>query len=98
MAKTWAKKFYNSKTWIRTQTVYRQMHYGICERCGKPNGTIVHHKIYLSEHNINNPNISLSYDNLELLCIDCHNHEHMSKHKPAQQGLKFNAKGELVEL
>jgi 5-methylcytosine-specific restriction endonuclease McrA len=98
MAKTWAKKFYNSILWKRTQANYRQLHYGICERCGRPDGIIVHHKIYLTENNIDNPNIALNFNNLELLCIDCHNQEHNCKHKPTQKGLKFNSKGELIQI
>ena len=42
-----------------------------CVRCGAI-GEIVHHKIHLSPENIDNPDISLSEDNLELLCRDCY--------------------------
>lgn len=98
MAKEFAKKFYNSKEWKKTQKLYKQMKYGICERCGKPNGIIVHHKIYIDEVNINNPNITLNFDNLELLCQDCHNHEHHSTHKATVDGLRFNSKGELIKM
>lgn len=97
MAKEFAKSFYNSKRWKNTQHIYKQMKLGICERCGKPNGTIVHHKIYLNETNINNPHIALNLGNLELLCQDCHNHEHHSKYKPTVNGLHFNAHGELIK-
>lgn len=97
MAKVFAKSFYNSKRWKDTQRIYKQMKFGICERCGQPNGTIVHHKIYLDETNINNPDIALNFNNLELLCQDCHNHEHHSTHKPTVNGLRFNSNGELVK-
>ena len=43
-------------------------------------GTQVHHKIRLTPFNINNPEITLSYKNLELLCDDCHEKEH-GKHE-----------------
>ena len=43
-------------------------------------GEIVHHKIALTPDNINDPSVSLSWDNLELLCRDCHGKEH-SGHK-----------------
>lgn len=54
--------------------------HGLCERCLK-NGDlvpakIVHHKIYLTPQNINDPRITLDYSNLEALCQDCHNREH----------------------
>ena len=98
MAKTYAKAFYNSKRWKTAQSIYKQMRFGICERCGKPCGTIVHHKIYIDENNINNPEVTLNFDNFELLCQDCHNHEHHSKHKATVDGLRFNAKGELIQI
>ena len=31
---------------------------------------------YLTEQNVNDPYIALSWDNLEALCQDCHNKEH----------------------
>lgn len=39
-------------------------------------GVIVHHKIHLTPENIYDRNIALSWDNLELLCRDCHDKEH----------------------
>ena len=39
-------------------------------------GVIVHHKVHLSPDNIHNPEITLGWDNLELLCRDCHAKEH----------------------
>ena len=53
-------------------------HY-ICERCGKP-AQICHHKTYLNGTNVHDPAIALSFDNLEALCMDCHNAEHGAKH------------------
>ena len=41
-------------------------------------GRIVHHKVHLNSKNIFNPNITISFDNLELLCQDCHNKEHFA--------------------
>lgn len=37
-------------------------------KCGRP-GAIVHHKEHLTPQNINDPDITLSEDNLELLCL-----------------------------
>ena len=39
-------------------------------------GYIVHHKNYISKDNIYNTDITLDFNNLELLCMDCHNKEH----------------------
>lgn len=76
--KDFAKKFYLSKAWRQTREAYRRYRFGICERCGAA-GDIVHHKIYLSPHNIHDANITLNFANLELLCQECHNKEHMKK-------------------
>ena len=76
--KEYARKFYLSKNWRRTRDAYLQYRCGICERCGAA-GDIVHHKTYLTPQNINDPKVSLSFSNLELLCQDCHNKEHAEK-------------------
>ena len=92
--KPWAEKFYKGKAWQEVRNAYYISKHGICERCGKP-GDIVHHKIYLNPSNINNPEISLNFDNLELLCIDCHNKEHSAK-LPVVDGLAFDENGDLI--
>lgn len=53
---------------------------GLCELCMKE-GKItpaeeVHHKIHLSQQNINDPNVTLNYDNLIALCREHHRQEH----------------------
>lgn len=42
-------------------------------------GYIVHHKCYIDANNIYNPEVTLNFDNLELLCLDCHNKEHFAQ-------------------
>lgn len=71
--------------------------YYICERCGSV-ARIVHHIQYITPQNIQDPNITLSWDNLQALCIDCHNAEHMSSGGACAEGLRFNSKGELVPM
>ena len=92
-----AKKFYHSDKWKRTQKAYKSFKHGICERCGKPNAEIVHHKKYLNDERLNNPEYSLNWENLELLCINCHNKEHFLRYSPTQEGLKFDENGNLVK-
>ena len=41
-------------------------------------GYIVHHKCYIDANNIYDTSITLNFDNLELLCMDCHNKEHFA--------------------
>jgi 5-methylcytosine-specific restriction protein A len=92
--KPWAEKFYKSKAWQDCREAFFISKHGLCERCGRP-GLIVHHRIYLTPQNINDPNITLSFENLELLCSSCHNNEHHSTDVTAE-GLCFNEHGELV--
>ena len=49
--------------------------FNLCEKC-KKQGVILHHKIKLNAENITDDDIALGWDNLELLCIECHNSEH----------------------
>jgi 5-methylcytosine-specific restriction endonuclease McrA len=73
---------------------------GLCERCLKAGqyvpGYILHHKIELTPRNINEPGIAFGWDNLELLCIDCHNEEHLQLHGNTAAGLMFDDDGNLI--
>jgi len=93
--KSFAKLFYKSKAWRDCRDAYFAYRYGLCERCGKP-GKIVHHKIYLTPENINDSNVSLNWDNLELVCQDCHNEEHHST-DVTSDGLMFDKNGDIVK-
>ena len=103
MAKEWAKSFYSSKEWKECRVAYIDMVDGMCERClekEKVNpGYIVHHKNHLTPDNINDPEVTLNFDELEYLCLDCHNEEHGvgSSKEVTREGLIFNKHGELVE-
>ena len=103
VARDFAKKFYNSKQWIKCREAYKQSVNGLCERCLKAGkyvpGDEVHHKIPLTPENINNPYITLSFENLELLCSSCHSIEHNRKYKEiVREGLKFDENGDLIEI
>lgn len=95
MAKDFAVKFYSSAAWIKCREAYKQSVFGLCERCGVP-GAEVHHIIYLTPDNINDPYIALSWDNLELLCHECHTREHMSKYSATREDVMFDENGNLV--
>lgn len=97
MAKEFAIKFYKSRAWLKCREGFIQSVYGLCNRCGSP-GLIVHHKILLTPMNINDMDVTLNWNELEYLCIDCHNREHMSSHDIViREGLMFNSKGEVVK-
>lgn len=78
--KKFARKFYSSQRWVTTREAYKHYRGGLCERCYANGilspGELVHHKIHLTPDNINDPNITLSWNNLELLCRKCHRAEH----------------------
>jgi 5-methylcytosine-specific restriction protein A len=95
MAREFSRKFYNSKQWIRCREAYKQSKFGLCERCSMP-GEEVHHKTYLSPENINDPNVTLNWENLELLCQSCHSKEHMTKYGPLREDVMFDSNGDLV--
>lgn len=82
----------------------------LCNRCNKPvyvSGLsdyipidkrvkgIVHHKIYLDNNNYTNEYIAFNEDNLEGLCIDCHNNEHFSS-TVIRNDLMFDEYGNIV--
>lgn len=100
MAKEFSRSFYKSKIWQQCRDGYILSVNGMCERClieGKHiPGWIVHHKTWLTPTNINNPEISLNWNNLEYVCQDCHNKEHMGKYASVADGLMFDNNGELV--
>lgn len=82
MAKPFARRFYSSKAWQDCRNEYARRRHYLCENClrqgiYKP-GEIVHHVIELDPVNIENPEIALNFNNLCLLCRDCHAkaHEH----------------------
>lgn len=80
MAKDFAKGFYSSKQWQDCRNEYAKRRHYLCEDClrrgiYKP-GVIVHHIEELTPFNITNPEIALGFDNLELLCRECHLREH----------------------
>ena len=72
--------FYRSMAWRNCREAYIKSVGGICERCAAKGiisaGTEVHHKIRLSPRNVKDPKVTLSWENLELLCEDCHHKEH----------------------
>jgi len=83
-----ANGFYRSTPWEKCRTEFRKAKGGLCERClargiinagSKKNPLQVHHKIRLTPENLNDPSITLNWDNLELLCKDCHKAEHRRK-------------------
>lgn len=78
--KEYAKGFYTGKAWRECRDAYIKSVNGLCEDCMAKGiytpGDIVHHKIHITPKNINDASITLNFNNLRLLCIECHNKEH----------------------
>ena len=91
--KGWAKGFYLSRAWENTRAAYLMSQDYICERCGEP-AKVAHHKRYLTRENVNDAGITLSWDNLEALCQDCHNKEH--HRRKTRLRYRFDAYGRIV--
>jgi len=80
MAKPFARRFYSSKAWQDCRNEYARKQHYLCEDClrrgiYKP-GEIVHHRIEIDPITIEVPEIALNFNNLELLCRDCHARRH----------------------
>lgn len=76
MAKDYAKSFYKSRRWQKCRKNYIAYRIsvdgGTCEICHKEQGYIVHHKRYITESNIKDPDITLNPTNLQYVCKECH--------------------------
>mgnify|MGYP000968889846 CR=1 FL=1 len=76
-------QFYCSKAWRDLSYRLKVERGGRCARCNFIAVTkddwaklIGHHKVELTEDNVDNPAISLNPDLIEVICLDCHNKEH----------------------
>lgn len=83
MAKEFSKSFYNTNSWKECREAYAKYKRHLCEDCLAKGlytpGEIVHHIINLTPENINDPNITLNFDNLRLVCRRCHAEEHKQR-------------------
>ncbi len=96
MAKEFSKRFYHSAAWIKTSKAYASSRFYVCEICGKPAVKyVVHHKIHLTPENIGDPQVSLNWDNLQLLCTECHNQLHKTK---SNRKIIFDSSGQPIAV
>ena len=98
MAKEYAKEFYKSTKWLRCKNAFLASKNYECERCGAL-AVVVHHRKYITPENISDPNITLNWDNLQALCLDCHNEVHgRGSRKVIADGLMFDKNGNVVKI
>lgn len=75
------ESFYTSRKWRKCRKGFLENKGKLCEDClkegiinpgSKEQQLEVHHKIELTEENINDPRITLNWDNLEAVCKKHH--------------------------
>lgn len=83
--KEYATQFYSSSAWQACRKAYAKSKGGLCEKCLLKGlytpGEIVHHKIHLTPENIELPEVTLNWNNLELVCRECHAVEHGARER-----------------
>lgn len=101
MAKDYAKKFYKSKAWQRCRASFiakrETIDGGLCEHCKNKRGYIVDHIVEISPDNIDDVDIILNHDNLQYLCLECHNTKTFGKHKNTRENLFFDEEGNIFK-
>lgn len=83
--------FYKSEAWKLAREIKIRSVNGRCERCSGI-GQEVHHRNRLTVENVDDSAISLNPENLELLCLECHNKEH----KRFSKDIQFDDEGNLI--
>lgn len=101
MAKEYAKAFYNTKAWQACREAFIKYRIsvdgGMCESCGEELGYIVHHTIQLTPDNINNPEITLSFNHLKYECKKCHDKEENHFKPTKKKRYNFDENGKIME-
>ena len=96
MHEPFAEQFYGSIAWQRCRKAYTAYRRGLCEVCLEKGiytpGEIVHHKKHITPATIDDPDITLNWDNLQLVCRDCHAKIHFGRD---DRRYKFDAYGRL---
>ena len=68
--------FYRSKAWQKCREAYAASVGYVCERCADAGviraGEIVHHIKHIDAGNVGDPSVTLNFDNLMLVCRNCH--------------------------
>lgn len=81
--KEFARAFYQSPAWKNCRKAYAKSRRGLCERCldrdvVRP-GVIVHHLVHITPENVGDPDVVLNWNNLQLVCRDCHAELHSGR-------------------
>ena len=101
--KKFAESFYKSDKWQKCRAAYIAERLlidgGLCEECHERVGFIVHHKEALTEQNINDPEITMNFSNMEFVCKECHDNfegHGVGRKNELLPRIKFDASGQPV--
>lgn len=101
MAQKFSKPFYNSKEWqdIREYILKRDKYLCQCSECKgqSKHAEEVHHIIWLTPANMNNPMITMHESNLMSVNRDCHFRIHSRKKQDVNEGYEFDENGYVIE-
>lgn len=90
-----ALPFYSTIAWQNCRRAYATSQAHLCERCYSRGiirrGEIVHHIQPLNSQNIHDPAITFGYDNLMLVCRQCHGEIHAQKRFMVDENGKITA-------
>ena len=103
LAQAWAKAFYKSDAWQSCRRGYiaerKRIDGGLCESCQLRLGYIVHHKIILTQRNIQDPDIALNWKNLAYECKPCHDeHEGHGVKRAVLPVCEFDLDGNPIKI
>ena len=94
--------FYRRPAWKKCRAAFikhrQSIDGGLCQRCHEHLGRIVHHRTHLTAETIDNPDICYGFDNLEFVCLDCHNIEHGYKREIIGVKYAFDPDGNPIPL
>lgn len=102
MAREFSKKIYESRRWRKCAKAFAESKLYVCERChnaiphkdGRTQRFIVHHIQPLTPDNVADDSIVYGWDNLMLLCQECHNAIH-GRHDDGRR-IVFDDDGNVV--
>lgn len=81
--KEFAESFYKSTGWKNCRDAYLKSKGGLCEECYKMGKIVpaeeVHHIVFITPDNVNDPNVTLNFGNLVALCRECHRRKHTNR-------------------
>ena len=82
--RSWQMSFYKSKKWIKVRNQVRKRDLLVCQHCKElivSKKMIVDHITEITPQNKNDKDVLYNMNNLQLLCITCHNKKTFTNNK-----------------